>query len=76
MDASDEAIQAFACRKGQILKARVQSSGQYAKVANHAEPVCLNVAPCTDIGMQIELFKDALDALDADPELINQVPGP
>jgi len=27
-----------------------------------------------DIEMQIELFKDALDALDADPELINQVP--
>jgi hypothetical protein len=29
-----------------------------------------------DVEMQIELLKDALDALDADPELINQVPGP
>jgi hypothetical protein len=29
-----------------------------------------------DIEMQIDLFKDALDGLDADPKLINQVPGP
>ncbi len=33
-------------------------------------------APFMDVEMQIELLKNALDALDADPELINQVPGP
>jgi hypothetical protein len=62
MDASDEALQAFA-----------SGSATVGAASNHAELVCLNGAPCMDIEMQIELFKDALDT---DPELINQVPGP
>ncbi|WP_192800831.1 DUF5615 family PIN-like protein [Brucella tritici] len=49
------------------------SKGQYADVAIHAGLVCLNGPPGMDLDMQIELFEQALEELEADPDLINQV---
>ena len=47
--------------------------GQYADVALHAGLVCLNGPPNMDFAMQIELFKQALEALKPEPDLVNQV---
>jgi hypothetical protein len=49
------------------------ASGQYADVTIHAGLVCLNGPPGMDLDMQIELFEQALDELEADPDLVNQV---
>ena len=49
------------------------SRGQYADVAIHAGLVCLNGPPGMDLDMQIELFDQAMDELDADCDLVNQV---
>ncbi|HEX2890587.1 DUF5615 family PIN-like protein [Vineibacter terrae] len=47
--------------------------GQYADVALHAGLVCLNGPPGMDLDMQIELFEQALDELEADADLVNKV---
>ena len=47
--------------------------GQYADVAIHAGLICLNGPPGTDLDMQLELFEQALDELEANPDLVNQV---
>jgi hypothetical protein len=52
---------------------RPGAEGQYADVALHAGLVCLNGPPGMDLDMQIELFEQALDELEADPDLVNQV---
>ena len=49
------------------------TKGQYADVAIHAGLICLNGPPGMDLDMQIELFDQALNELDADPHMINQV---
>lgn len=49
------------------------SKGQYADVAIHAGLICLNGPPGMDLDMQIELFEQALDELDSDADLVNQV---
>ncbi len=49
------------------------AKGQYAGVAIHAGLVCLNGPPGMDLEMQIELFEQALDELQADADLVNQV---
>ena len=49
------------------------SKGQYADVAFHAGLICLNGPPGMDLDMQLELFEQALDELEADPDLINKV---
>ncbi|WP_218578355.1 hypothetical protein [Vineibacter terrae] len=48
-------------------------NGQYADVALHAGLVCLNGPPGMDLDMQIELFEQALDELEADADLVNKV---
>lgn len=47
--------------------------GQYAGVEIHAGLVCLNGPSGMDLDMQLELFAQALDELEADPDLVNQV---
>jgi len=49
------------------------SKGQYTDVALHAGLICLNGPPGMDLDMQLELFEQALDELEPDPDLINQV---
>jgi hypothetical protein len=49
------------------------SRGQYSDVAIHAGLVCLNGPPGMDLDMQIELFERALDELEVDRDLVNQV---
>ncbi len=49
------------------------SRGQYTDVGLHAGLVCLNGPPGMDLDMQIELFDQALDELEIDPNLLNQV---
>jgi hypothetical protein len=49
------------------------SNGQYADVAIHAGLICLNGPPGMDLDMQLELFEQALDELQADADLVNQV---
>ena len=49
------------------------SSGQYADVAVHAGLICLNGPVGMDLDLQIELFEAALDELDLDSNLVNQV---
>ncbi len=49
------------------------SKGQYADVAIHAGLICLNGPPGMDLDMQIELFDQAMDELETDPDLVNQV---
>jgi hypothetical protein len=48
------------------------SKGQYADVAIHAGLICLNGPPDMDLDMQIELFDQAIDELETDPDLVNQ----
>ena len=49
------------------------SSGQYADVAVHAGLICLNGPVGMDLDLQLELFEAALDELDLDSNLVNQV---
>ncbi len=49
------------------------SRGQYADVALHAGLICLNGPMGMNRVMQINLFGQALDELEADPDLVNQV---
>lgn len=49
------------------------SPGQYADVELHAGLVCLNGPVGMDRHQQLELFDKALDELDRDGDLVNQV---
>jgi hypothetical protein len=49
------------------------SRGQYADVALHAGLICLNGPVGMDLDLQLELFETALDELDRDSDLVNQV---
>ncbi len=49
------------------------AKGQYADVAIHAGLICLNGPPGMDLDMQLELFEQALDELESDADLVNQV---
>jgi len=49
------------------------SRGQYADVALHAGLICLNGPVGMDLDLQLELFEAALDELDCDSDLVNQV---
>ena len=49
------------------------SRGQYADVALHAGLICLNGPVGMDLDLQLELFEAALDELDLDSDLVNQV---
>jgi len=49
------------------------SKGQYADVAIHAGLICLNGPPGMDLDMQLELFEQALEELEAHDDLVNQV---
>ncbi|HZM09846.1 MAG TPA: DUF5615 family PIN-like protein [Candidatus Limnocylindrales bacterium] len=49
------------------------SRGQYADVALHAGLICLNGPVGMDLDLQFELFEAALDELDCDNDLVNQV---
>jgi hypothetical protein len=49
------------------------SRGQYADVTIHAGLICLNGPEGMDIDVQLELFDQALDEIEADGDLINQV---
>jgi hypothetical protein len=49
------------------------SRGQYADVAIHSGLICLNGPPGMDLDLQLELFEVALDELDRDDDLVNQV---
>lgn len=49
------------------------SKGQYANVPLHAGLVCLNGPVGMDLAMQRELFTEALDELDVDRDLTNQI---
>jgi hypothetical protein len=42
-------------------------------VAIHAGLICLNGPPGMDLDIQLELFEVALDELDRDDDLMNQV---
>ncbi len=49
------------------------SKGQYANVPLHAGLICLNGPLGMDLDLQIEMFEAALDELDRDSNLVNQV---
>ena len=49
------------------------AKGQYADITIHAGLVCLDGPPSMDLDMQIELFEQALDELETDADLVNQV---
>ena len=49
------------------------TKGQYADVALHAGLVCLNGPVGMDLALQRELFSEALDELDANGDLTNQI---
>lgn len=49
------------------------SKGQYADVSIHAGLICLNAPVGMNLALQKELFSEALDELDSDPDLTNQV---
>jgi len=49
------------------------TKGQYADVAIHAGLICLNGPPGMDLEMQTELFDQAMEELEADADLVNQV---
>jgi predicted nuclease of predicted toxin-antitoxin system len=52
---------------------RPLTRGQYSDVALHAGLVCLNGPPGMDLDMQTELFEQALEELEANADLVNQV---
>lgn len=47
--------------------------GQYAGVALHAGLICLNGPVGMNLALQRELFSEALDELDRDGDLTNQI---
>jgi hypothetical protein len=49
------------------------SGGEYADVALHAGLICLNGPVGMDLDLQLELFQTALDELERDSDLLNQV---
>lgn len=49
------------------------TKGQYADVVLHAGLICLNGPVGMDLALQRELFSEALDELDADGDLTNQI---
>jgi hypothetical protein len=49
------------------------AKGQYADASIHAGLICLNGPPGMDLDMQLELFEQALDELESDADLVNQV---
>lgn len=49
------------------------SKGQYADVSIHSGLVCLNASVGIDLAMQRELFSEALDELDVNGDLTNQI---
>ena len=49
------------------------SRGQYADVELHAGLICLNGPVGMNRDLQLELFNRALDEIDRDPSLVNQV---
>lgn len=49
------------------------SAGEYAGLDLHAGLICLNGPVGMDLSMQVEIFVVALDDLDAQPDLVNQV---
>jgi predicted nuclease of predicted toxin-antitoxin system len=49
------------------------SKGQYSDVTLHAGLICLNGPVGMDLDLQRELFATALDELDRDNDLVNQV---
>lgn len=49
------------------------SEGQYADVALHPGLICLNGPVGMDLDLQLEMFEEALDELDRDRDLVNEV---
>lgn len=49
------------------------SKGQYAEVAVHAGLICLNGPVGMDLDLQLEMFAEALDELDRNDDLVNEV---
>jgi len=49
------------------------TAGEYARLDLHAGLICLNGPVGMDLDMQLEMFEVALDELDAQPDLVNQV---
>lgn len=49
------------------------SKGHYSDVSIHAGLICLNASGGMNLALQKELFSEALDELDADPDLTNQI---
>jgi hypothetical protein len=49
------------------------SNGQYAEVELHAGLICVNGPARMDLDLQRELFKAALDEIERDGDLVNQV---
>lgn len=49
------------------------AKGEYAKAELHAGLVCLNGPPGMDLDLQLDLFDAAMDELERDPDLVNQV---
>jgi hypothetical protein len=52
---------------------RPGTKGQYADVAIHAGLICLNGPEGMDLDMMMELFEVALDELDSNDDIVNQV---
>jgi predicted nuclease of predicted toxin-antitoxin system len=52
---------------------RPGTKGQYADVVIHAGLVCLNAPEGMDLDLMIELFETALDELEVNNDLVNQV---
>ncbi len=50
-----------------------ETQGQYADVSLHAGLICLNGPVGMDLALQKELFSEALDELDVNGDLTNQV---
>lgn len=49
------------------------SKGQYADLTIHAGLICLNGPVGMDLNLQLEIFEEALDELDRDDDLVNEV---
>jgi hypothetical protein len=49
------------------------TKGEYRKAELHAGLICLDAPMGFDLDQQLELFEIALDDLDRDPDLVNQV---
>jgi hypothetical protein len=49
------------------------SKGQYAGVEVHAGLICLNGPLGMDLALQLEMFEEALNELDRNDDLLNQV---